>query len=190
MGDITCGFKIGVGFLRDDSRLAFHRGGKNFYQMYEEINDIPEIKEKLRLSITSGRKVFSTIGPDYGHISSPDFGLVLASEDIIANELLSYAWLKWNRKFNTPAIKKYTSGKITNYRSVINKLFLRFKFNSDDGKKTPDMPFFQAGNIYNHPSIVNYLERKGGKPEKILWNSINENPDMSITNYINKNLIA
>ena len=52
------------------------------------------------------------------------------------------------------------------------------------------MPFFQAGNIYNHPSIVNYLERKGGKPEKILWNSINEHPDMGITNYINKNLIA
>ena len=190
MGDITCALKIGVGFLRDDSRLAFHRGGKNFYQMYEEINNIPEIKEKLRLSITSGRKVLSTLGPDNGHISSPDFGLILASEDLIANELLSYAWLKWNREFNTPSIKKYTSGKITNYRSIINKLFLRFKFNSDDDKKTPDMPFFQAGNIYNHPSITNYLEKKGGKPEKILWNSINENPDISITNYINKNLIA
>jgi uncharacterized protein (DUF362 family) len=190
MGDITCGLKIGVGFLRDDSRLAFHRGGKNFYQMYEEINDIPEIKRKLRMSITSGRKVFSTMGPDDGYLSSPDFGLIMASEDLVANELLSYAWLKWNREFHTPAFNKFTSGKITNFRSVINKLFLRFKFNSEDGKKTPDMPFFQAGNIFNHPAIANYFEKKGGNPEKILWNSLNKNPDMSITNYITQNLVT
>ncbi len=190
MGDITSGLKIGVGFLRDDSRLALHRGGSHFYEMYEEINDIPEIKNKLRLSITSGRKVFSIVGPDNGHTASPDYGLVFSSEDLISNELLSYAWLKWNREFQTPSFKKYTTGKITNFRSGINKALVRLKFDSDDGKPTPQMEFFQAGNIYNHPSVINYLNRVGGRPEKIIWKSINKNPDSSVTDYINRNLLG
>ena len=38
MGDITVGMKLGVGFLREDSRRDFHSGGSDFYAMYEEVN--------------------------------------------------------------------------------------------------------------------------------------------------------
>lgn len=188
MGDITCGLKLGVGFLRDDSRLEFHKGGEYFYQMYEEINDIPEINRKLRLTVTSGRKLFTTVGPDMGHVSNPEYGLVMASESLIANELLSYAWLKWNRKFNTPAVKKITSGKITNFRSIINKLFVKFSFVSHGDKKAPPLNFFQAGNIYHHPAIQNYFRKRGGGPEEIIWRSLNKNPDTSIVDYIDRNI--
>ena len=47
----TLGFKLAVGFLRGDSRGEFHRGGKNFYAMYEEINQVPAINSKLRLIV-------------------------------------------------------------------------------------------------------------------------------------------
>lgn len=188
MGDITCGMKIGVGFLRDDSRLAFHRGGSKFYQMYEEINDVPEIKSRLRLTVTSGRKLFTTIGPDMGHLSEPDYGLVMASEDIAANELLSYAWLKWNREFNTSPFKKSTTGQITKLRSFINKIFVRLKFKFEDDKKTPPLEFFQAGDIYNHPAILNYFEKRGGSPEELVWRSLNRNPDSAVTDYIKRNI--
>ena len=63
--------------MRDDSRKEFHSGGKDFYAMYEEINEIPEIKSKLRLSLTSGRKVMTTIGPDIGTVAEPEQGLII-----------------------------------------------------------------------------------------------------------------
>jgi len=38
----SLGFKLGVGFLRGDSRGECHNGGKHFYAMYEEINQQPD----------------------------------------------------------------------------------------------------------------------------------------------------
>ena len=117
MGDLTSGFKLGVGFLRDDSRREFHSGGKDFYAMYEEINEIPEIRSKLRLSLTSGRKVLSVLGPDSGTVTEPEHGLIFASEDLLANELMSYAWLQWNREFETSSLAKLTKGHVHRFRS-------------------------------------------------------------------------
>jgi len=36
--------KISVGFLREDSRKLMHQGGATYYAMYEEINEVPQIK--------------------------------------------------------------------------------------------------------------------------------------------------
>jgi uncharacterized protein (DUF362 family) len=190
IGDLTSGFKIGVGFLRDDSRLAIHQGGEDFYAMYEEINHVPEIKSKLRLTITSGRKVLTTLGPDKGHISEPDYGLIFASEDLLANELLSYAWLQWNREFNTSGLSSATLGNVTRFRSVLNKFFLGKIWEGDMERETPALPMYRPGNIYNHPAIVNFLSRRGGRPEKIIWNQINKIPDQGVSSYINKQLMA
>jgi uncharacterized protein (DUF362 family) len=188
LADITSGFKIGVGFLRDDSRYELHRNGKEFYEMYEEINHIPEIKNKLRLTITSGRKVLSTFGPDKGHVSTPDYGLIMASEDLLANEVLSYAWLQWNRKFNTSNLAKATTGQLTKFRSGINKGMVWKMWDNDDEQKTSNIPMFMPGDIYDHPSIYNFMKRSGGKPEGILWQSINENPHRSVAEYIKKQI--
>jgi len=37
MGELTSGMKLGVGFLREDSRRVFHSGGERFFAMHEEI---------------------------------------------------------------------------------------------------------------------------------------------------------
>jgi len=188
MGDISCGMKIAVGFLRDDSRLKLHQGGKNFYAMYEEINEVSQIKSKLRLIVSSGREVISTVGPDYGYTSKPDFGLICASSDILANELLAYSWLEWNRKHKTPYGDKIIGNLRSRFRSIFNRLLVIVYFYGVRGKKyfTPVMPVYQPGNIYNHPSIANFIKRKGGKPESIQWVTVNENPDSSIVQYMSK----
>ena len=188
MADITSGFKIGVGFLRDDSRYELHRNGKYFYEMYEEINNIPEIIDKLRLIITSGRKVLSTFGPDNGYLSEPDYGLIMASEDLLANELLSYAWLQWNRQFNTSYFSKMTTGQITKLRSVINKVFVWKTWDGNEKEGTSSIPMFIPGDIFDHPSIYNFMKRNGGKPQSIVWKSLNKNPDTSVTNYIKRQI--
>jgi uncharacterized protein (DUF362 family) len=140
MGELTSALKISVGFLREDSRRVFHSGGEDFFAMYEEIAQVPEINSKLRLIITSGRKVFTTIGPDFGDVAEPEYGLVFASEDLLASELLSYAWLLWNRNFETSFFVKATKGNVSRLGSFINRKFVGKYWPADD----VDIPDFQV----------------------------------------------
>jgi len=98
----TFGIKVGIGFLRDDSRLFFHMNFGKFQEMYEEINHVPEIESRVRLTVTSGRAVMTTAGPDRGTEVWPDHGLVFASGDLLAHDLLAAAWLEANRMGGEP----------------------------------------------------------------------------------------
>lgn len=185
LGDISSGLKISVGFLRDDSRLQFHQGGGNFYAMYEEISQVDEIRNKLRLAVTSGRKVLTTIGPDFGHISYPEHGLIFASSDLLAHELLASAWLKYNYEHLTPSSAKAFAD-VSNFRSVINAGFTSIFFAGMKGQKiiTPGLPINNKDNILCHQAILNCIKRTGGQPEAIIWQSANDNPDESVTQYL------
>jgi len=129
--DITSGMKIGVGFLREDSRRELHQGGENFYVMYEEINEVPEIKNKLRLIVTAGRKVMSLIGPDAGYIIEPQGAPIFASENLMAHEIFAYAFLQYCREYMTPkdASDEAMGGnlwEIQEKRTARNRGFLKF----------------------------------------------------------------
>jgi uncharacterized protein (DUF362 family) len=185
MGELTCALKISVGFLREDSRRVFHSGGEDFFAMYEEIAQVPEISSKLRMIITSGRKVFTTIGPDFGDVAEPEHGLVFASEDLLASELLSFAWLLWNREFETSAFARATKGNVSRLGSFINKKFVG-KYWPSDNSDIPDFQVFRPGSIYDHPAIINFMKRKRGKPDTIRWNQVNAVSDTSIPGYLNQ----
>jgi uncharacterized protein (DUF362 family) len=184
----TLGLKLAVGFLRSDSRGEFHRGGKQFYAMYEEINHIPPIASKLRLIVSSGRSVLTLVGPNEGPTANPDYGLVLASNDLLAHEMLAYAWLQWNRQFETSSIAHMTMGRPTKSRSRYNKRFSDRMWPDKDGRETPAIDYFEPGNLYNHPAIVNYLKRMGGRPRVIAVEEINKQPDSSVIDYLKKKL--
>ena len=47
--------------------------------------------------LTSATKLLTTFGPDDGHVSEPETGLVLASTDVVAHDMVSLAWLIENR---------------------------------------------------------------------------------------------
>jgi hypothetical protein len=163
--------KIGIGFLRDDSRLDLHQGGSNFYAMYEEISDIPIIQSKLRMIASSGRKVLRTDGPDVGLTVEPSYGLVFASTDLLAHDLLAFAWLEANshkRSYLLPVSP-----------TVANLALNSACFAGVDGygDPSPSIPEFTAGNIYNHPAIQNFLARKGGYPSSVRWSQLTPNPD-------------
>jgi uncharacterized protein (DUF362 family) len=186
----TLGFKLSVGFLRSDSRGEFHRAGKQFYSMYEEINHVPQIATKLRLVVSSGRSVLTLIGPNDGPIAKPDFGLVLASDDLLAHEMLAYAWLQWNRQFETSSIAHMTMGSHTKGRSRYNKQFSDRMWPDKDGLGTPPIDYFEPGNLYNHPAIINHLKRMGGLPSSIAVEEINKQPDSSVIEYLKRQLKA
>ncbi len=173
MGDITSGMKIGVGFLREDSRKVFHCGGDAFYSMYEEINSIPAIASRLRLVVSSGTKVLATFGPDNGHVTHPDVGLVMASDNLFAHEVMAYAWLLHNREFETDFWDLGVTGKLTRIRSVINKGFVWYIWKDGSFVRTPGIPLFIPGSIFAHPSIMNCLKRQGGLPGQVQWEPTN-----------------
>jgi uncharacterized protein (DUF362 family) len=179
----TLGLKLAVGFLRGDSRGKFHKGGKHFYAMYEEINQIPPIKSKLRLVVSSGRSVLTLFGPNDGPVSTPDYGLLVASENLLAHEMMAYAWLQWNRKFETSAFSHMTMGGLTKKRSYHNKRFSDQTW-PEDGISTPSIDYFEPGNLYNHPAIRNSLKRMGGLPRNVAVEELNSHPDKSVGEYL------
>ncbi len=114
MAGTTFGLKLSIGFLRTDTRaFNLHADFLNFNDKYEEVNHIPEIESKVRLTVSSGRSLLTTNGPDTGQIVEPDHGLIFASEDLLANDLLASAWLETNRSgeaediYCHPATRRY-----------------------------------------------------------------------------------
>jgi uncharacterized protein (DUF362 family) len=162
IADATFGMKIGVGFLNAESRKEFHQGGNNFYAMYEEINTIPQIRNKLRFVATSGRAVLRTSGPDNGEIIQPDFGLVFASDDLLAHDVLSYSWLKEQKhnRGNMPA-------------TTINRALMMMFANVDSSKNAAGAIPEVSGITTSHPAMLNFMRRKGGRPAEIVWNNMN-----------------
>jgi uncharacterized protein (DUF362 family) len=116
----TLGLKAAVGWWRHDSRLEYHHDAGTFAQKTAESNTVPSLLDKQRLVLSSATKVLTTFGPDSGYIGEPGTGLVMASDSIVAHDMVSLAWLLHNRQ-ETPADERsgvlndpYQSGTVVN----------------------------------------------------------------------------
>jgi uncharacterized protein (DUF362 family) len=193
LADFSSGMKIGVGFLREDSRKRFHSSGANFHPMYEEINEVPEIKSKLRLTVTTGRRVQTIIGPDVGHIVEPTSAPIFASENLLAHELYAYGYLMYTRATMTPkevalpALGPGTLWEIQRQRTVRNRGFLKYVWNLE-ADEVPELVDFNPGDIYKHPAIVNYMRLNSGQNVKFSVLEINQNTDAKARQYLQRTL--
>ncbi len=93
----TLGLKSAVGWWRFDSRLDYHQGAASLFEKTAEGNTVPSLLNKQRLVISSATKVQVTYGPDVGYVTHPDTGLVIASESVLAHDMVSLSWLFENR---------------------------------------------------------------------------------------------
>ncbi len=89
----SLGMKAAVGYWRTDTRLEYHRDAATIQEKTAEANTVKCLREKQRLTLTVADKVLTTFGPDKGHVYAPETGLVLASESVIAHDMVSLAWL-------------------------------------------------------------------------------------------------
>jgi uncharacterized protein (DUF362 family) len=89
----SLGLKAVVGYWRHDTRLEYHRGAGTLPEKTAEGNTVPTLLEKQRLVLTAADKILATFGPDDGHISQPETGLVIASESVVAHDMVSLGWL-------------------------------------------------------------------------------------------------
>jgi uncharacterized protein (DUF362 family) len=93
----TLGLKAAVGYMRHDSRLEYHHDASTLFEKHVGINTVPAIKSRLRLILTTATKLFVTFGPDNGKVYVPETGLVIASTDLTAHDMVSLAWLEISR---------------------------------------------------------------------------------------------
>ncbi|RJP15284.1 MAG: DUF362 domain-containing protein [Candidatus Abyssobacteria bacterium SURF_5] len=125
----TLGLKAAVGYWRTDSRLEYHHDAATFQEKTAEANWVPSLREKQRLVLTTATRTQATYGPDKGYATDPDIGLIVASQCVVAHDMVSLAWLLENRKLapeseKTGSSDPYTSQAIVGIanRVVVNWL--------------------------------------------------------------------
>ncbi len=94
----SLGMKAAVGYWRTDSRLEYHHDAATLQEKTAEANTVISLKEKQRLTLTVADKIQATFGPDKGYVVAPDIGLVLASESLVAHDMVVLAWLLDSRR--------------------------------------------------------------------------------------------
>jgi uncharacterized protein (DUF362 family) len=101
----TLGLKAAVGYWRTDTRLEYHRDASTLQEKTAEGNTVETLRKKQRLVLSAADKILTTFGPDEGHVFQPENGLVIASQSVVAHDMVSLAWLLENRR-NIPASGK------------------------------------------------------------------------------------
>jgi len=94
----TLGLKAAVGYWRRDTRLEYHRDASTFQEKTAEGNTVETLLKKQRLVLSAADKILTTFGPDKGLVLQPEIGLVMASESVVAHDMVSLAWLMENRR--------------------------------------------------------------------------------------------
>ena len=89
----SLGLKAAVGYWRRDTRLEYHRDAATLHEKTAEGNTVPTLLAKQRLVLTAADRVLTTFGPDGGRVCQPETGLVIASESVVAHDMVSLAWL-------------------------------------------------------------------------------------------------
>jgi uncharacterized protein (DUF362 family) len=93
----SLGMKNAVGYWRTDSRLEYHKFAATIQEKTADANTVQCLRDKQRLVLTTATQILTTQGPDNGFIATPDTGLVIASESIVAHDMVALAWLLQNR---------------------------------------------------------------------------------------------
>ncbi len=101
----SLGLKAAVGYWRTDTRLEYHRDAATFHEKTAESNTVQTLLKKQRLVISAADKILTTFGPDKGYVHEPDTGLIIASDSVVAHDMVSLAWLLENRRL-IPAHKQ------------------------------------------------------------------------------------
>lgn len=180
----TLGLKAAVGWLRDDSRLEFHRDADSFFEKIAEINDATVLREKSRLTLSVATKVLATKGPDSGFVAEPDPGLIFASESLLAHDMVAASWLLWNREFTTPRdIVSVFSDPYIGSPSTLNRFFVGMMWGLDDWAEYKHYHAPPIVSAVSDPTILSAARFFGGMPRLELETVSGDLPD-NIRKYI------
>lgn len=99
----TLGLKNGVGWISDHSRMVLHRDAETFHHKIAEINAIPQLRDKMRFTLTLIDQALTTKGPDNGYRLQLDPPLLLAANDVVDHDQIALMVLLWARELTPSA---------------------------------------------------------------------------------------
>jgi uncharacterized protein (DUF362 family) len=173
----TLGLKAAVGYWRTDTRLEYHRDVSTFHEKTAEGNTVETLRKKQRLVLSAADKILTTFGPDEGHVFQPESGLIIASESVVAHDMVSLAWLLENRRNIKTSGKEWFKdnnpwvARIGNYY-VVNKLGGWGPTLASEKLTKNDLNAIWDDRVLNHAYQVS-----GGMPRVILEAANNALPE-------------
>jgi len=163
----TLGLKAAVGWWRHDTRLEYHRDAADFAAKTADANTLPTLEAKQRLVLTSATKVLTTLGPDQGWVSEPETGLIFASTDVVAHDMLSLAWLVENRAHMPQDEREgviddpHTSAFFVN---AVNRVVVRMLGGFGAMLNAQTLARFDLDSIWDDPVLHRAFQTRSGVP--------------------------
>lgn len=159
----TLGLKNAVGYISDHSRMVLHRDAETFQQKIAEINAIPQLKDKMRLTMTLVDVALTTFGPDHGYDLKLDTPLIVASEDIVNHDQIALLMLLWGRQL-TPS-SEIANDPYFQSADYYNKIFVQEVW-QQSAQTLPVFESLEANTAMTHINLAYYILR-GGRPAEI-----------------------
>lgn len=171
----TLGMKAAVGYWRHDTRLEYHKDAGTLHEKTAEGNFVTTLQKKMRLSLTTADKMLLSMGPDDGHIHTPGTGLVIASQSIVAHDMLSLAWLLANRN-EKPDVRDGAMDNSHAFARVANHVVTAWLGGLGDAAASETVAKPPMVSIWDDLVLHHAFKVAGGVPEIVL-ESANAVPD-------------
>ena len=164
----TLGLKAAVGWLREDSRLELHRDAESFGEKFAEVNALPPIADRLRLVVSDATAVQTTLGPDQGYVARPAAGLVFASRDLVAHDVVGHRWLAWTRREATwAASPHWLLDGLYRRASFLNRIFVHTVWGGEEASRTQALAAPAVRRPLDDAALVHACRLRGGVPEAL-----------------------
>jgi uncharacterized protein (DUF362 family) len=181
----TLGLKAAVGWWRHDSRLTYHHRAGSLPEKTAEGNWVPSLLDKQRLVLSNATRVVSTFGPDNGYVSEPETGLVIASQSVVAHDMLSMSWLLENMRMTPEAERDGLTDdphQTPWFTGMLNRLIVHWldgglgKVISGDGP-----PTIHHESIWDDRVLRTAFELSGGVPSLEISDALGDLPEPILT---------
>jgi uncharacterized protein (DUF362 family) len=163
----TLGLKNAVGWISDHSRMVLHRDAETFHEKIVEINAIPQLADKMRLTLTLVDQALTTYGPDSGYHLPLAQPVILASDDIVSHDQVALLTLLWAR--TQTAAAALAEDPYPAESNGLNWWFVRVYWGAEAAAAYQNLPTF---NSLAEPEVPTYINLawdslRGGRPEAI-----------------------
>lgn len=163
----TMGLKNAIGWISDHSRMVLHRDAATFQEKIVEVNAIPQIADKTRLTLTLVDQILATYGPDAGYHYPLNQPLILASEDVVSHDQIGLLILLWARTQLPESV--LAEDPYPDETNGLNWWFVRVTWGEEAAAAYQDLTAFASLVDTETPTHINLAwdRLRGGRPDAI-----------------------
>jgi len=173
----TLGMKAAVGYWRHDTRLEYHRDAATLQEKTAEGNTVETLLTKQRLVLSAADKILTVFGPDSGYVFEPGNGLVIASQSVVAHDMVSLAWLLENRSRIPQSEKHDFRDNSQLFARLGNHAVVSWLSGWGTALASETLTKNDLNNIWDDRVLIHACEVFGGVPEIILEQANKEFPE-------------